>query len=53
MKQQQNKPLKEKDLLDLTMEKREPVTEAEKSLQKQIKEIKEKGRIVEIPKDFL
>jgi hypothetical protein len=48
-----NKPLKEKNLIEQTLGQVEPKTEKEKKLLKEIQEIKKKGRIVEIPKDFL
>jgi hypothetical protein len=41
------------DLVDFTLGKREPVTEKEKELQRQIDEIKAKGHIVEIPSDWV
>jgi hypothetical protein len=41
------------DLVDFTLGKREPVTEAEKELQQQIEEIKARGHIVEIPSDWV
>jgi hypothetical protein len=39
------------DLVDFTLGKREPVTEKEKELKRQIDEIKARGHIVEIPSD--
>jgi hypothetical protein len=41
------------DLVDFTLGKREPVTEKEKELQRQIDEIKARGHIVEIPSDWV
>ena len=41
------------DLVDFTLGKRQPITEAEKELQQQIEEIKAKGYIVEIPSDWV
>ena len=48
-----DKALTEKEIIDLTLGKKEPETETEKELLKEIEEIKKKGRIVEIPKDFI
>jgi hypothetical protein len=45
--------LREKDLVELTLDKRNPETEKERKLQKQIAAIKKKGWIVEIPKEFI
>lgn len=41
------------DLVDFTLGKREPVTEKEKELQRQIDEIIARGHIVEIPSDWV
>jgi hypothetical protein len=41
------------DLVDFTLGKREPVTEKEKELQRQIDEIMARGHIVEIPSDWV
>jgi tRNA A-37 threonylcarbamoyl transferase component Bud32 len=50
--EKERKPLTEKDLVELTLGYRQPVTEDEKELAKEIKEIEAKGRIVEIPKEW-
>jgi len=42
---------KERSLVELILEKKEPKTEFEKKLQKQIEEIKKSGGIVDIPQD--
>jgi hypothetical protein len=41
------------DLVDFTLGKRQPITEKEKELQKQIDEIKARGHIVEIPAEWV
>jgi hypothetical protein len=41
------------DLVDFTLGKREPITEKEKELQREIDEIKARGHIVEIPSDWV
>jgi hypothetical protein len=49
----QKHPITISDLVDFTLGKRAPVTEAEKELQREIDEIKAKGHIVEIPSDWV
>lgn len=51
MKKEPNR-IQEKDLVQLTLQQRTPITKKEKRLAKQIKAIKDKGLIVEIPGDY-
>ena len=53
MKKNEEKSLTQEDLVSLTLGQRPAVTPKEKALLKEIKEIKRKGLIVEIPKEFL
>ncbi len=52
MKEQDDKPLTEQDLVSLTLGQKTPANEKEREILEQIKEIKTKGRIVEIPHDL-
>jgi hypothetical protein len=51
-KDKEDEPLTEKILVELTLGTRDPVTEKEKKLQKEIDEIKRQGYIVDIPFDI-
>jgi hypothetical protein len=44
---------KEKTLVDLALGSKKPISLKDKRLAKQIKEIQDKGRAVEIPDEFL
>lgn len=51
-KEQEEEPLTEKTLVELTLGTRNAVTDLEKKLQTEIDEIKRQGYIVEIPFDI-